>query len=230
MLKSLNRPLKVAEFGCGPGTGVAALGLWAQQNGVDVEHLATDRVQGALDACTRLSNDLGLSGVETQLVDLKKTLARQLGPRRDFDMILLMNVLNELPTERFDLLTREFKRLLTANGIIVIVEPASMESSRHLLDARNVFIGHEWTVLAPCTHHLECPMFEDENGWCHDTWPFERPDFMVDVDRIVGTRRDSLKASWMVLSPQAPPLEQRPSLGRVISERFVEKGRERVRV
>ena len=226
---SVQTPLRVAEFGCGPGTGVSSFGLWAKQREIELEYLATDRVAAVLETSQNLAQSLDITGVSTTHVDLAKRIARQLGPREPFHVVLAMNVMNELSLERIPLLIREFKRILAEDGIVILIEPAAMSSSRHLLETRALFLEQDWHVEAPCTHQSECPLLVDDSGWCHDVWPFERPDFMAEVDRVVGTRRETLKASWMVVSPSQKST-QPSDYGRIVSERFVEKGRQRAQV
>jgi ribosomal protein RSM22 (predicted rRNA methylase) len=224
------RPVRILELGCGPGTGVAGVGLWAKDRGLSVEHIATDRVQEALDATTQLAQALDLDGVSTIKVDLGTPLARQIGRQDRFDMILCMNVLNELPIERFSLLIREFAHWLRPDGKIVAIEPAAREPARHILEIRDMLISRDWFVHAPCPHQGECPAFEQEDDWCHDAWAFDRPEFMGEVDKRVGTRRESLKATWFIFSQIDPLVEETPGLGRVVSDRFEEKGRTHARV
>ena len=40
-----------------------------------------------------------------------------------------------------------------------------------------------------------CPALAAPKEWCHDSWTFERPAFMGAVDALVGTRRETLKAT-----------------------------------
>ena len=223
-----DRPVRVLELGCGPGTGVAGLGLWAADRGLMVEHLATDRVQEALDATETLAETLGLSGVTTVKLDLSSTIARQIGRQEPFDLILCMNVLNELPIERFPLLIREFAHWLRPDGFLVAIEPAARVPARHILEVRQLLLDKDWHVHAPCPHEAECPAFEQEEDWCHDAWGFERPDFMAEMDRLVGTRRESLKATWFVFSQTAANRDDDTQLVRVVSDRF-EKGRTHAR-
>ena len=67
-------------------------------------------------------------------------------------------------------------------------------------------------------------MTQIESDWCHDTWDFERPEFVARVDRILGLRREILKATWFVLTPpnKQPKAVQLPL---VVGERIEEKGR-----
>ena len=63
-----------------------------------------------------------------------------------------------------------------------------------------------------------------ESDWCHDTWHFDRPDFVARVDQRLGLRREILKATWFVLAPpnSGAKLVRSPL---VIGERIEEKGR-----
>ena len=73
--------------------------------------MATDRVSEHSEVTQALAATLGLSGVETQQVDLSRGIARQLGDPEPYDLVLAMNVLNELTEDRLRLLARELKRL-----------------------------------------------------------------------------------------------------------------------
>ncbi len=226
------RPVRILELGCGPGTGVAGVGLWATDRGLQIEHLATDRVPEALEATESLAKTLGLTGVTTTKLDLSSTIARQIGRQDRFDIILCMNVLNELPIERFPLLIREFAHWLDPEGYLVAIEPAAREPARHVLEVRQLLLDKDWYIHAPCPHQAECPAFTEEDDWCHDAWSFERPDFMAEMDRMVGTRRETLKATWFVFSQTEPNQREGATtrLGRVVSDRFEEKGRTHARV
>ena len=225
-----NRPLRILELGCGPGTAVAGFGLWAKDRGIALEHVATDRVPEALEAVSRLSDALDLSGVSTHVVDLSKPIARQIGRQEKFDVALFMNVLNEIPLERISLLSRELVHWLNPDGCVVIIEPAARGPARHVLEIRDMLVERGWFVSAPCPHQNECPAFANEADWCHDAWSFSRPEFMAAIDRKIGTRRESLKATWLIFEKSERLEETRGRRGRLVSDRFEEKGRTHARL
>ena len=68
-------------------------------------------------------------------------------------------------------------------------------------------------------------MLDDEKDWCHDTWGFERPEFMELVDVRVGTRRETLKATWFLFKKAEIRPAQTLIPARIICEQFKEKGR-----
>ena len=148
-----------------------------------------------------------------------------------------MNVFNELPRDRITTLAQELKETFFRNAIFTYIEPASAIASEHVLDLRDRLVETGWHVLAPCTHSHPCPAHQVPGGWCHDVWRFERPSFMAKVDSLVGTRRQSLKATWGILHQKEDvldvPLKDDSSLrhrARAVSERFEEKGRTRIKV
>ena len=224
-LPNLGRPLRVLELGCGPGTGASILGLLAEEEGIDLDYTGTDWSPSALKEAERLTEVMGFKEMKFSQLDMSKALARQLGTQDPFDLILCMNVLNELPSERLILLVNELKKWLTPAGVALVIEPAAMAQSRHIIEMRERVVQAGLSVLAPCTHTHACPALERDDDWCHDTWAFSRPDFMAAVDRIVGTRRETLKATWFAFGRRPPRDEASSNIVRVVSERFQEKGR-----
>lgn len=210
----------VLELGCGPGTGVAAL------LGRGLRHLATDRQPANLEATRRLAAALG-APVDTAVADLGRPLVPQIGAGR-FDLVLLMNVVNELPEAGDGRLADDLAALAAPAGVVLVIEPAALEPSRRALALRDRMVAAGWRVLLPCTHARACPALADPAGWCHGTWRFDRPDFMAEIDARVGTRREVLKATYFALTRAPGPTDDRRLCA--VSERFDEKGRVRVRV
>jgi SAM-dependent methyltransferase len=223
-LPQSDRPLRVLELGCGPGTGVAALGIAARATGVDIHHFATDNMPEMLAMTAELAQALKLDNVMPIKVDLARPVGRQLDDPEPFDLILCMNILNELPTDRLNLLIREFGRWLTTDGHVIVVEPTSTEKNRHLLAFRDRCAHTNWQILAPCPHQEPCPALESDTETCHDSWSFHRPEFMSDVDGKSNGRPDSLNATWFVIAREHR-IKISENRGRVLGERVREKGR-----
>lgn len=229
--------LKVIELGCGPGTGVAATGLWARERGLRWQHLATDFVPANLKDTQALARALNLDGVSVAKADANRPDA--LGS--DHDLALLMNVVNELPTSADLGLEQALRGALTASGVLLVIEPAAREPSRRALQFRDHLRAAGWQILAPCPSSAPCPALVDARDWCHGEWPFERPAFMKAIDARVGTRREVLKATWFAATPSPRPVAQpvtQPSEGpseeltaaRAVSAREDLKGRSRIQI
>ena len=130
-------------------------------------------------------------------------------------------------------LSAEINALLHRDTLFAFIEPAAAVASEQALLLRDHLVSRNWRVLGPCTHSLACPANIDSGGWCHDVWRFKRPDFMAQVDTLLGTRRQTLKATWGMLSkPWEAVSSPREAydFARVVSERFEEKGRTRIKV
>ena len=206
------------ELGGGPGTGVAALATWAHETGRTVNHLVTDALEENLRDAQQLARALGVRA-EAKKLDL----AQPWGVRRDFDLVVAMNVVCELPAALDPHLVAQLEAVTRPGGTLAVVEPASRAASGRALALRDALVAAGWTPRWPCPHAAACP-----TGWCHAEWTFERPPFMTEVDRRVGMRREVLKATCYAL--QRGPVEREAGLARVVSERRDEKGRSHLRV
>lgn len=236
-LISPERALKVLELGAGPGTGSVALMFWALERGwpAPTIHL-TDVQPQALARARRLWKALGWppASLSTAVVDVRQAISGQM-ELRSFDLVLSCNMFNEVPEGRDGWMAAEIATMLKPTGLWLSIEPAERQISRRALRLRDAAVAGRWQVVMPCTHLGKCPALEAEGDWCHGEWNFERPAFMVEVDRRVGTRREVLKATWWAaLPPRAMdhPRAPRPmvppeglSMARIVSERFDEKGR-----
>ncbi len=206
--------LDVCELGGGPGTGVAALAVWAARTGRTVRHLVTDALAENLRDAEALGRALGVE-VSTRRLDLRGPI--ELG--RAFDLVVAMNVVCELPG---GLDPAALAALTRPEGTLVVIDPASREASGRSLALRDTLVARGWVPRWPCPHSMPCP-----TGWCHAEWNFERPGFMAEVDRRVGTRREVLKATCFALRRGGVGPEG--ELARVVSERHDEKGRTHLR-
>ena len=222
--------LKILELGCGPGTGVAGMWSWAAPRGIAWRHYATDAVSQALDATETLARALGVKGLSTRRVDLKAPLGPQLDGIPPVDITLMMNVVNELPTQVFPALADSLAETLGPKGALVVIDPAAFAPSRRALAFRDALSAAGWVIRAPCPQTGPCPALATETEWCHENWNLERPPFMAAVDALVGTRRETLKATWFIADKQPLDASPSPGLGRVVSERFEERGRTRARI
>ena len=224
------RPLTVLEFGCGPGTGVAGMWAWARGRGLRWRHHATDLVPQALGATRALAEKLGVEGLTTSKIDLAQPLAPQLRGREPADIVLMMNVVNELAPTLYGSLAASLGDALGPDGALVVIEPAAAEPSRRALAFRDALVDTGWAIRAPCPASGPCPALAAPKEWCHDSWTLHRPAFMAAVDALVGTRRETLKATWFIADRRPPSPPATIPRGRVVSDRFEEKGRSRARV
>ncbi len=215
------RRLRVLDLGAGPGS--ATLGLLLADPRFEIEAVWID------SAPTWTANDLALPWIENgSLVVRRKTgdLTRPIPGT--FDLVLMANVLVELAGDggsdaRLDAL---LARTLVPNGVAILVEPATRETTRCLHRTRDALIASGWHVLAPCTGNGPCPMLLGTRDWCHETRDWIQPDFHHHLDQLAGLKKDALRFSFLALS--RPRLAaHHPVAARVVSEIRREKGRTR---
>ena len=60
---------------------------------------------------------------------------------------------------------------LKIDGILIVIEPGSPKGFRFIHDVREWFLNtyerQEASIVAPCPHHLDCPMGGPARKWCH---------------------------------------------------------------
>lgn len=212
--------LRVLELGCGPGTGVAGVAAWAAERDMTVTHRVTDLLPANVKAAVALGERLGVQ-VDGAVVDVRKGVPSQLPDKDPVDLLLIMNLVNELPDIADHRILGAAARL-APDGVVVVIEPAAKPASRRTLALRDAFCAADWHVRWPCTHDQACPALEAEDDWCHGEWHFERPEFMRAVDAKVGTRREVLKATAFAVTRAPAPRAE--TLYRIVSERHDRKG------
>ncbi len=223
LLVDKDRPLRVLDIGCGTGTASIATALWMDAADRTVEFTCVDHSKRALSQSQRHLDALHL-GKHTFHYTQSHQLHRSIATLGSFDVVLMMNVVNELAPTVFPAIESSLGNVLTNEGLLVMIEPSAKEPSRRTIAFRDHLVQEQWSVILPCPQSRTCPMTPKASDWCHDTWHFERPEFVTRVDHRLGLRREILKATWFVLTPP----NSRASLIRspvVVGERIEEKGR-----
>ena len=93
------------------------------------------------------------------------------GERGKFDLIILGFVMQEVPNakQRLSLLEALWYRL-NEQGVLIFTEPGSPKGFRFLTSFRDWVIAKdrsEASIVAPCPHHLKCPLADNPDRWCH---------------------------------------------------------------
>jgi ribosomal protein RSM22 (predicted rRNA methylase) len=232
--KNLTGPLRVLDLGA--GTGAASFGLlyFLQQRvftaGVDLT--LVDAVRENLHDASKLITAYAKSLPFKIALELypKNILDDELLSGKEFDLILMMNTVNELDEQHASQLLQKLSSLLSPTGSLLVIEPAAREASRRLLSFRDNAVLSSYTVYAPCTRQANCPALINENDWCHTEVDWERPAFVRYIDDLIGTLRLSLKYTYVILNRNGETLSsrlERQELSRVVSDVFKEKGRTR---
>ncbi len=151
-----------------------------------------------------------------------------------FDLVMLSNVLNELFIHEKDRIARRIAlvheildNFLSHNGSCMIIEPALRETSRELLSVRDGLIERDYAVIAPCLCRGKCPALANPKDWCHEDIPWDPPNGILELDRLAGLRKDSLKFSYLVLrhNGEALPLRFSDNSYRIVSDLLRSRGK-----
>lgn len=228
---------RILDLGC--GTGAAAWGLLhylsTHEHSIKkVEITFADYIRENLDICKNL---FALQEVEFEIladyhqIDIKDDrVVKKVFGEAKYDLVLMMNTLNELPEEGDAERINTFTSLLSDDGALLIIEPASKSESRRLLSFRDTAVWKKVTVYSPCTHQMNCPALIKADDWCFNEVQWERPEFIRYIDDEVGNVRLSLKYSYIILTKNGTTLHRNlglPAASRIVSEVFAEKGRTR---
>ena len=231
-------PIHVLDVGAGPGTASLAVQEWLEEADQPPPRLAitaVDRSRKALALASTLwkavatERALPGAGLRTCQVDVERLAevhrftARE---GRQFDLIVIANVLNECFTGDRDPVGRRFKLVahllgaLNDDGSLLIIEPALREPTRALHQLRDRLVEHGLaTVYSPCLHDAWCPALNHPDDWCHEERPWQAPPRIAELDRAVGWIKDALKFSYVVLRKDGTTIVPRAAdLVRIVSE------------
>ncbi len=225
-LGELPKPRSTLDLGSGPGpVGLAALDAGAS------EVICADRSKPAIE----LARQLALEANEALTV-------REWSPERPmpdgpFDLITMGHVVNELfglPTQpgviqkRADLLEKVMEKL-RPNGTLLIIDPALRETSRALLQVRDLLVQRGYPIRAPCFFRGNCPALLKESDWCHAERKWRPPQLVEQLGKVAGIHKDTLKMSYLAVGSKVKAWHFPPEgrVFRIVSERLEGKGRAR---
>ncbi|MBX7114152.1 MAG: small ribosomal subunit Rsm22 family protein [Myxococcaceae bacterium] len=218
------RPRLTLDLGSGP----APMAFAALDAGSS-EVTAAERSKAALKLATALATE-----ADESLAAREWSAERPL-PQGTYDLITLGHVLNELfgrpdvsgvTAQRADFLERVMKSL-NRGGSLLVIDPALKETSRALLEVRDVLVERGYAVRAPCFYRGACPALQKPTDWCHAERQWRMPPLVESLAAAAGLHKEALKMSYLILAPKAEAWSEAP-LGRVfriVSEQLPGKGR-----
>ena len=142
---------------------------------------------------------------------------RQLPPNSMLMFSYSMTELTELPSWCW-----------TADAM-VIVEPSTREDGRRLMSIRELALEKGFNIAAPCTHAEACPLLtQSKRDWCHDRMLFDRPQWMLEIEKHLPFRNATLTFSYLALSKKSVTFrKQRAGAARIVGDFLDEKGKSR---
>ena len=221
------RPRTVLDLGSGP----APLAFAAQDAGA-AEVTAADRSRPALELARALAAEAGEALSTREWDPLRGTGA----PDGTYDAITMGHVLNELhgtgpeAVQKRAALCETLLAKLKKGGSLVVVEPALRDTSRALLELRDILVGKGYAVRAPCLFRgPSCPALHKPSDWCHAERSWQPPSVLDELARAASLHKESLKMSYLVLAPAGEAWPELPAGRhfRIVSEPLEGKGRAR---
>jgi SAM-dependent methyltransferase len=231
--------LRVLDVGAGLGATSFGLARWLRLRGRPVQSLrvvalehnapALHGFQSFVRALSELPDEFVPIALEARAEDL-----RSLRSTEKFDLVMFGFVLNEvfleLPelerAERRAEILLDASTRLTPGGAILLLEPALKETTRELMQVRDVLAARAAApfVIAPCLHALACPMLPSERDWCHQELAYALPPPLADIARAASLRYEGLSYASLVLANSPRPTLPAHSY-RVVSDRLASKGK-----
>jgi hypothetical protein len=164
------------DLGCGPFSATLAQLLLRGNRGGRVQIIGVDRADRVPKFAVKVLEQ-GFGGADINWKFVKGDLTTFI-PRADKNSLhraFITHALNESRSpDRFVKQLNAICHRIDAQTVFFL-EPAKKEPFERLARVRDLFIDHEFSVLAPCTHNAACPMFGRPKDWCHFSTPlFEK--------------------------------------------------------
>ena len=202
----------VLDLGCGSGAATLAAAMMLPDHPLALH--AVDHAPQALAALQQLFDDCHTLWPSATLTMHSRDVHDD-GIPGTFDLILASFVLNELFPDsddpRAQLWIRQQVKRLAPGGFLVVLEPAGLATCGRLQHLRNrLAADHNLTIVAPCPHHLPCPMLGANCGFCHDVRSWRVPDSVNLINRRMFLSVHDLKYGLLVLQRTAAPSQTDP--------------------
>lgn len=209
-------PIRILDLGAGTGAAAAAAAVTLAPilNGRPMEITAVDASGPALDLLRSLhmrhNSGLPPFRLETRTASIEGP--DHAAPGHGWDLVLVSFALNEVmesaapdAPERW---VRGALQRLAPGGLLVILEPAlhtACEAMERLRDA--VAAQRLARIVAPCPHHLPCPMLPMFETWCHDVRHWRVPESVEYVNRRLQRSVQHLKFCFLALANEPAPAQ-----------------------
>jgi ribosomal protein RSM22 (predicted rRNA methylase) len=222
-----DRALRVLDLGAGLGAmtwGIVRALAAAGQRGT-VRALFVDEDAEVLAAAKRVLEHAPRGPITLEIATRTASLAHldPGDPALAADIVMVGQVLSEMDRDvagRAERHAAMLAGLVRHHDVVVVVEPALKDRTRHLHAVRDLLREH---VFAPCLHRSACPALADEDAWCHEDVPVDLPAFIVPLARAAGLRYEGLTFSYLVLRRDGAALPTADF--RVVSDLLRSKGK-----
>ena len=195
-----NRPLRVLDFGCGPGTaGLALLSSLKHQ-------LALTCVERSVPMRTLANKLLASFPTETPLAELSMRDSLDGLTEHSFDVVIAANVFAELAHGTAESTLDALARFVSSDGYLMLLEPGQPHHTRRLMTLRDRVTTHHGhlTPIFPCLRADPCPMLlSSETDWCHGVLEWKQPPLHRQLDDMLSFNKHRIKFSCFIFQDGA---------------------------
>jgi ribosomal protein RSM22 (predicted rRNA methylase) len=208
------RAIRILDLGSGPAPASCSLADLAQGRGeqnMAFEFCLCDSSGDALSLGKKILEAAYAknASVETRVCNLENIFQPKNGAAfldgKKFDFIIASHSLNELwkgqkkRGEKIAALLKNLSACLDDGGLMLLMEPALLATSRALIEARDSLIASGLKVAAPCLQSASpCPALENPNATCHAQFDWEMPQIVADLAALAGLNRADVKMTYFV--------------------------------
>ena len=109
----------------------------------------------------------------------------------------------------------------------MILEPSTSQDGRKLLETRRLLLEKGYSIWAPCTHQLNCPLLtHSKNDWCHDRVHVSSPDWFLELESHLPMKNKTVTTSYLLARKRKAP-EFLQKKARLTGDTLEEKGKTR---
>lgn len=224
---SKNNCIKILEIGSGPAPGTVAIcdKLREKNPNAKIEITLLDSSRNALETAKKIiQSDFKNVEIKTEVCNLENKSVIENLNHQNFSIILISHVLNELwktdnkKIEKRINFLKNVKNFLSENGVLILNEPAVLESSRNLIKVRDEILNdkefEELTLIGPCQNvvsdfenkktgkelnqQIQCPCLLSENQTCHAEKMWKPNEPILSLAKGAKLDRQSVKMTYFV--------------------------------
>lgn len=212
LLQSGKKSVSILDVGSGPAPASLALCdmLTDINPNIHIDASLIDYSEKALTLAKNLcERQLDHVSVKTKECNLEKDFETD---SEQYDIIIMSHALNELfnthSAESKNLFVKKLASHLSEKGLLLVCEPALLQTSRSLICVRDSLIAEGYSVLAPCPKGKTCPVLLENNHTCHAEIPWTAPEPVASLAQDAGLDRRSVKMTYFVFSKEAKSQQQ----------------------
>lgn len=82
---------------------------------------------------------------------------------------------------------------------LMILEPATHQDGRKLLELRRKLIAEGYSIWGPCLHQNDCPLLTlSKNDWCHDRFHVKAPEWFLKLEEHLPMKNRTVTTSYLL--------------------------------